>query len=131
MKANRMKKKIKPDDPLAFTRQRNLPTDPTAQEHHIAKVIGGSRHRGSGSSPWKKSDASSDDFQVECKQTIKESIRVTLEWLEKISEEGAARSKHPALHLRFLNAPPTTDQDWVMIPERVFKEMFDVWRSGS
>lgn len=124
-------KKNKPEDPLAFTRKRNDPQDTTAQENHIAKLVGGKRHRGSGSSVWKKSDASSHDFQIECKQTEKESIRVTLEWLEKISEEGAFQSKNPALHLRFLNASNKIDKDWVMIPERIFKDFLDVWRSHS
>ena len=96
----------------------------TQQEGDAAELIGGHRHLASGSIPSLKSDASSDEWQVEAKQTRHKSIRVTLGWLQKIQDE--ARDKYPALHLRFTDIPEpmTVHRDWLVIPASVFKEKF-------
>lgn len=114
------------DDPLAEYRKLRKPqsNDSTRltvlkQENEAGSLVGGKRHRGSGASPWKKSDASGKQFQVECKQTGADSLRVTTEWLKKISQEAIACGKEPALHVRFLKA----QEDWVMIPSHVFKRL--------
>jgi len=113
------------DDPLARYRKigksKNTSDKDTVldQESNAGRLVGGKRHRGSGSSPWKKSDASGPKFQVECKQTGAESLRVTEDWLKKITLEATACGKEPALHVRFLKS----QSDWVMIPAYVFKRL--------
>lgn len=93
------------------------------QEEQAAELVGGRRHSGSGSQVFRKSDASSRDYQVECKQTEKESISLKLSWLEKISREAEGMGKEPLLHIRFLEAEDYVGKDWVMIRSREFEEL--------
>lgn len=88
------------------------------QEDYAAKIIGGERHVGSGAIRFLKSDASSDKWQVEAKQTSRKSITVSLEWLQKIQDEATTQQKHPMLMLRFVNIPEpfTVHKDWAVIP---------------
>jgi hypothetical protein len=119
-------KKNKPINPLAsFMRLRPQSSNEKVEdhEHDAARVMGGVRHVGSGRLVGLKSDASSDDFQIECKQTSKQSLSVTLEWLEKISTEAMGRGKVPIMHFRFLEAPPQVSKDWVLVPEWQWKRM--------
>lgn len=118
------------DDPLAEFRRMQRPvvgeSDPDTvfdHETEAAKLIGGERHRGSGASVWKKSDASSEQYQMECKQTGNDSISIKWEWLEKITLEAAGQGKTPVMHLRFLRESPTTSKDWVMVSGAEFERL--------
>jgi hypothetical protein len=93
------------------------------QEEDAALVVGGRRHPGSGAFTGLKSDASGKDFQVECKQTEKRSLSLKAEWLEKINREAMGRGKEPMLHMRFLSMDPDTPQDWVCVPEIVWRKL--------
>lgn len=124
------KKTQRDDDPLAALRRRNRPSSDKsdkdtvfAHEQETARMIGGKRHRGSGASPWMKSDASSAEYQFECKQTGDASMSLKLEWLQKISMEAAGMGKTPGLHVRFLRDMPGVSQDWVMVPASEFKRL--------
>jgi hypothetical protein len=119
-------KKNKPENPLAsFMRIRPQSSYQKVEEHEgdAANSVGGERHIGSGRLQGLKSDASSEEYQVECKQTSKQSLSVTLEWLEKISTEAMGRGKVPIMHFRFLNAPPAVSKDWVLVPEWQWKRI--------
>ena len=123
-----MKKKNQKDrDPLyEFMTIRNKPSQSSQQtvlrhEKEAASLVGGVRHRGSGASAYRKSDASSDDYQVECKQTKKKSIGLKLEWLQKITSEALSRGREPMLHIRFLETSSDCPGDWVCVPA-------DLWR---
>ena len=114
------------DDPLAKYRRVGKRDKNSSDKHTVfshetdaAELVGGKRHRGSGASPWKKSDASSNVFQVECKQTGNESLSLKLEWLTKIEREAMGCGKVPALHVRFLK----NQSDWVMIPAYMLKRL--------
>lgn len=118
------------DDPLAAFRRLDKPTSDgsdsvTVRKHEdeAAKVIGGERHAGSGASPWLKSDASSETYQLECKQTAHASMTIQWGWLEKISMEAAGQGKTPALHVRFLRENPGVSKDWVMLPAAEFERL--------
>ena len=56
---------------------------------------------------------------------ISESLSLKLEWLRKISKEAADITKEPALTIQFVDGSgrPVLDGAWVMVPERVFKEI--------
>lgn len=102
----------------------------TAQEEDGAALIGGQRHVGSGALSDLKSDASSSLWQQEAKQTKAKSIRVTLEWLEKISREARNQDKMPMLFIRFTDVPEhmVVEDDWVVIPASAFvREMLPMW----
>jgi hypothetical protein len=120
-------KKDKTKDPLYSMMQvrkvHNMHERTVIQEHNAANLVGGKRHSGSGASIFCKSDASSDIFQVECKQTEKKSMAIQLEWLEKIQLEAIGKRKKPLLHLRFDAASVGTPKDWVCIPQWVFERM--------
>lgn len=119
--------KKKPRDPMRdfFESQREKNTDHDSvfrHEEQAAELVGGKRHKGSGSVHGHKSDASSEDFQIECKQTEKESISIKLEWLDKISREAFGRGRKPLLHIRFLQADGIMNQkDWILISAKDFK----------
>jgi hypothetical protein len=121
-----MKKKKTERDPLyefmtVRNRQQTSKESVLDHEHEAASLVGGVRHGGSGSSSYRKSDASSDDYQVECKQTAKKSISLKLEWLQKITQEALSRGREPMLHLRFIELNGDCPSDWVCVP-------VDVWR---
>jgi hypothetical protein len=92
-------------------------------ESFAAELVGGKRHAGSGAMDGLKSDASSDDWQVECKQTEKRSMIIQLDWLEKITREATGCGKIPMLHLRLLAAEADIQKDWVCIPAKVFEKL--------
>lgn len=124
------KKGHKHTDPLAEFRRVSRPAPEasdanTVRQHEddAAQLIGGQRHRGSGASPWMKSDASSAEYQMECKQTAAASMTLHWDWLEKISMEAAGKGKTPAMHVRFLREVPGVSQDWVMVPAREFERL--------
>ena len=97
----------------------------TEQEEDGAALIGGRRHVGSGAIPTLKSDASSDRWQQEAKQTRAKSINLTLKWLDKICREARLQDKAPMLHVRFTDIPEgnVADDDWVLIPAKAFAKM--------
>lgn len=127
--SNKNKRK---NDPLAALRSQlgSAPEEAASNsetvfrhETQAANLVGGKRHAGSGALTGLRSDASSDDFQVECKQTGKQSMTITTEWLNKISREAAGQSKEPLLHLRFLAAAAEVPKDWVVISEYAFRKL--------
>jgi hypothetical protein len=95
------------------------------QEDAGADLIGGRRHVGSGAIEGLKSDASSDVWQQEAKQTVAKSIGLSLEWLEKIQHEAKQTGKRPMLFVRFAKPPShmVVDEDWVVIQASVFERM--------
>lgn len=94
-----------------------------SHENHAAEMIGGKRHAGSGAMTGLKSDCSSTEYQLEAKQTEHSSISLKLEWLKKITVEAMGKGKQPVMHIRFLNAPPGVDKDWMIIPDREFQRL--------
>lgn len=94
-----------------------------SHEDHAAEKIGGKRHAGSGAMVGLKSDCSSVEYQLEAKQTEHDSISLKLEWLKKITVEAMGKGKQPVMHIRFLNAPPGVDKDWMIISDREFERL--------
>jgi len=65
----------------------------------------------------------------ESKATESDSVRVTREWLEKISREAAEQRRIPALVVSFegrtVNA--VSERDWVCMPATVFNDLMELW----
>lgn len=99
-------------------------TESHKHEEHVAKAFRGRRQPNSGATPFRKGDVESKEFLVECKETAKKSISVTTKWLDKISKQAMLVGREPSLTLRFSSAP-LGSRDWVLVPERVFKELKD------
>jgi hypothetical protein len=93
-----------------------------AQEDEGAELIGGKRHIGSGAISGLKSDASSEIWQQEAKQTGGKSFRLSLDVLSKITSEARRQDKKPMLFLRFTDIPDemVVDDDWVIFPAKFF-----------
>jgi hypothetical protein len=94
-------------------------------EVRASKRLGGRLQPGSGCKDHSKGDFFTPDFLFESKSTISESLSLKLEWLRKISKEAADITKEPALTIQFVDGSgrPVLDGAWVMVPERVFKEI--------
>ena len=122
------RKKQKAEDPLASFRKLRRPSEESSSktvalhEKEVSEGLGGSAHIGSGRIPGKKSDGSTEDYQIECKQTAKESLSLKLSWLQKISSEAYLRGRVPILSIRFLNSEDKlTPKDWILVPYDEFK----------
>jgi len=95
------------------------------QEDEGARIIGGERHVGSGAISDLKSDASSEEWQQESKQTAAKSFRLTLDVLEKITREARTQGKKPMVFLRFTDIPEemVVEEDWAIVPKSCYEEM--------
>lgn len=92
------------------------------QEKALASRVGGRVTPGSGCFMGNKGDVKSDDFLIECKRTDSASLRVTAEWLAKITKEAVEAGRFPALHFS-LGGAPEASRDWVIVPLHVFCAM--------
>jgi len=113
MKSNDLFKSIFGDHDKSFV----------AQEKRTAKSLKAQLRAGSGNSMYAKGDVISENFLIECKTTEKKSIRITAQWLDKISHEAMVEEKHPALVFSMDFNSNITDKDWIAIPMSVFKKM--------
>lgn len=99
----------------------------TEQEEDAAELIGGQRHVGSGALSDLKSDASSDEWQLEAKQTKAKSFRIELSVLDKIAREARTQERAPMVHIRFTDIPEhmVVPEDWVLISAEKFGELYE------
>ena len=97
----------------------------TRAEIQASKRLGGRLQHGSGNHSHSKGDILTAGFLIESKSTVAESLSVKVDWLRKIAKEAADVSKEPALILQFVdgNGKVLREGGWVMVPERVFKEL--------
>lgn len=74
-----------------------------------------------------KGDAVLGDMLLEAKSTTANSMSLKLDWLIKIASEALLTGRTPALTVTFTNdkGDPHRDGAWVLIPERVFKDLTD------
>jgi Holliday junction resolvase len=93
-------------------------------EKEISESLGGYAHIGSGRLDGLKSDGSTDRYQIEAKQTAKQSISIKMEWLQKITDEALPCGRIPIVAIRFLNCDDLlTDRDWILVPASEFKDL--------
>lgn len=98
----------------------------TVAEKRAAKRLGGQVTPGSGNKEYAKGDIRKTQFVIESKATVKASMSVKQAWLAKVQKEALDAGKDPALIIQFVDAYGNTVKSgsWVMIPERVFNELF-------
>lgn len=94
-------------------------------EKRTAKELGGITIAGSGAFLGKKGDIAAGDFLIEKKQTNKGSISITRDHLSKITREAHAVSRKPAMNYEFETIVAGTENNWVLIPLSVFKELMN------
>lgn len=101
----------------------------------LAKILGGRRQPGSGSSDYAKGDVKqgesvagfqSKSFLIEAKQTIHASLRIEGKWLAKITREAAQAGREPALEFEIHGCnDPMLEREWVAVPMSVFRRLID------
>lgn len=93
-------------------------------EKKAAKRLKGSLTPASGALQHAKGDIRKGDFLLDSKATVNASFRLTVEQLAKISKEALDAGKDPALLIQFVDhSGHLSAGAWVVIPERVFKEL--------
>lgn len=94
------------------------------QEEDGAKRYGGRVKPGSGASPLSKGDVQTRLFLMEMKGTVHNSLRVSGDWLVKITREARWEGRDPAVEIRIRGIEdPLVEDTWVMVPASVFREL--------
>lgn len=91
-------------------------------EQNIARKLRGQRQPFSGGLYWRKGDIKTEELLVDVKSTEGKSISVSIEMLEKISNESQLYGKEPALVLCFNNMKHLLDKEWIVLPLRLFEK---------
>lgn len=101
------------------------------QEKRIAKEFDGHQTSNSGATAFQKSDVLLEDWNIECKTKTSDSeaISIKKEWLEKNEKEGLFMGKkYSALMFNF---GPSDKENYVIIDERLFKELQEYLKSKN
>lgn len=93
-------------------------------ERKLAQRLGGRARPASGAMEGAKGDIEIDDFLMEAKSTVKDSVTLKFGWLSKIAHEARNMGKKPALAVTytFPDGTPVRDGAWVLVPLRVWEE---------
>lgn len=96
-----------------------------AAEKKLNKRLGGRETFASGALVFDKGDIVVDNFRIECKSTIKDSISIKRGWLKKIAAEAQDHTQDPGLFIQFVteNGQSRDNGSWALIRERDFQEL--------
>lgn len=101
-------------------------------ETNLAARLNGKAQPASGAMLGVKGDVKKDTAEhrllLENKSTIKDSLSLKKEWLDKIYQEALEQGRTPALSIQFTDGAGNSDKRgrWIMVPESVFAEMADL-----
>ena len=106
-----------------FDRRKQKKPHGTQAERKTSARLGTRLKPGSGSMEGAKGDMESRDWLIENKATVKASMGVKKDWLEKIAREATEVGKAPALAIQFVDAHGNSKPDdrWVMVREVDFQ----------
>lgn len=92
-------------------------------EKRLSLEIGFELTPGSGSTPRpsRKGDGSTDQFMIECKETIGTRISIGPNVIGKLCSEAAAVGKDPVLILSIYGMPEPLPKEWVVFPANLFR----------
>jgi hypothetical protein len=110
------------DNPFLRRRTKSKTSHGAASEKRLAKSTGSRLTPGSGALDGAKGDMSRGNLLIEAKSTIKASMSIKYEWLQKITKEAKGTSQVPAVTISFVHGSGEAkhDGDWVMIPKALF-----------
>lgn len=102
-------------------------------ERKTARRLTASLTPASGSLAGAKGDMTKNDWLIENKSTVKDTLCITHDWLIKISQEALEKLKIPALTFQFTRPDGTPEKrgSWVVIPEELFKELVELTREDK
>jgi hypothetical protein len=103
-------------------------------EDRIGSALGGKRLPRSGGLLWSRlesaggktagGDVKTPDYLIEHKRTVKDSISIKREWLDKVREGANSCLRDPALVVTFeVEGSTEPPEDWVMVPIAVFRRL--------
>lgn len=95
------------------------------KEKHDAKMLGGTRVRGSGNQWDKGGDVSSESFLCESKYTSKKSYTLTKTLLDKIYTEALMAYKIPLFSIQI------QDREVVLVMKDDFEKMLAAWTKSQ
>lgn len=101
------------------------------QENRVAKVLGGRRQKASGALPGAKGDVRGVELLAECKRTDKKSISITIEYLQKITQEAGYYGKIPCVAIEIESPPKFVNKDWILLPAGFVNELLEVYRGSD
>lgn len=109
---------------LARAKNRGVGDHGRKAEKPLSKKLRGRLTPASGASS-SKGDIRTEDFMIESKSTVNESLTVQREWLTKLRRESLQAGTLPALALNFVqpDGKPKHAGEWVAIPLSVFLEL--------
>lgn len=102
-----------------------------AQENRIAGSVGGRRQKASGALPGAKGDVRGVELLAECKRTDKKSISITIEYLQKITQEASFYNKIPCVAIEIESPPKFVNKDWILLPAGFVNELLEVYRGSG
>jgi len=96
-------------------------------ETKLSKRLGGRTQPASGAMEGAKGDIKINEFLIEAKSTINDTMKVDLAWLCKISHEARHNGMAPALAISFVNEQGGVKKNgsWIAIEESKYKELLD------
>lgn len=105
--------------------RRNIGDTGRMSEKKVARSLGGRLTPASGAMDGAKGDIVLEDFLIEAKSTVNESVSIKYSWLGKICTEAMMDTKKPALSVRFVTGDgrAVRDGDWVMLRRTDFEEL--------
>ena len=124
-------RKPKLPDYFAGKKEKKKRKKSIAQEERVADALSGYRQKASGALPGSRGDVKGLELLGECKRTDKQSISITMGYLEKIVKEAAFYNKLPAVAIEFQDTPRRVPKDWVMLPAGLVSEMLEAYRERS
>ncbi len=86
-----------------------------AHEERVAAALGGRRQPGSGNRAFAKGDVEHPLLDVECKATMKESLRVEGHWLATLLRRTQMGDKTPVLVIA-MECLGREGRDWALVP---------------
>lgn len=91
-------------------------------EERVADMLGGRRQPGSGNRPFAKGDVEHSLLDVECKATMKESLRVEGHWLATLLGRTRMGDKTPVLAIA-MECLGREGRDWALVPLQFLADM--------
>lgn len=115
-------------DHIPGVRKRRIGDSGRASEKRVAKSLGAKLRPASGAVEGFKGDMGLDDWLMEAKSTVHDSITIEYKWLGKIASEAMQeRGKSPAVTISFVDntGRAVNFGDWVMVRKRDWERLVE------
>lgn len=110
-----------------FEKRKNKEGHGRLAERQVNKRLGTSLVPASGAIEGLKGDLKNEDFLIENKSTVKQSMGIKKGWLHKIANEATDIGRRPALSFQFVNSlgESKPEDRWICIRECDYEELIE------